>query len=79
MSKTFTGKPCQVYKIECESGGRYVIYNASEIIDPSDHLPGMWYFQPYPIPLGLKGGEPFETAADAEQAARLHDALLCAP
>ena len=29
----------------------------------------MWDFLPYPAPLGLRAGEPFETADDAERAA----------
>lgn len=61
-----------VYKIQCADGRRYVVYNASAIGNPADHVPDKWYFRPYParFPLGTEVGEPFETAQDAEQAAR---------
>jgi hypothetical protein len=61
-----------VYKIECEDGCRYVVYNASAIGNPTDHMPDKWYFRSYParFPLGTEVGAPFETAKDAEQAAR---------
>ena len=54
MSRTQSGEECQVYKIECESGRRYIVYQASAIGDPADHTPSKWYAQLYPVPPGLK-------------------------
>lgn len=62
--------PHKVHRIQCESGFRYVIYNASEIGNPSDHVPDKWYFSPYPVPVGLQAGEPFDSFEQAEMAAR---------
>jgi hypothetical protein len=62
-----------VYTIWCESNRRYVIYNASDIGNPSDHEPNKWYFGPYPMPLGLKARECYDSAEAAEQAARTAD------
>ena len=62
----------QAYKIGCEDGRRYVVYNASAIGNPTGHAPDKWYYRPYPLPtgLGLEAGEPFDTAEEAELAAR---------
>ena len=76
---TFPGRSCGVYKIECDGGRRYVIYNASEIGGPFDHVPDKWYFLPYPVPTGLAAGPPFDTADEAEQAAQAHHAEAEAP
>jgi hypothetical protein len=72
MSPADTERPEQVYKIECEDGCRYVVYNAAAIGNPPDHVPDKWYVRPYgsALPLGEDVNEPFETAADAERAAR---------
>jgi len=61
-----------VYKIACDDGCRYVVYNASAIGNPADHVPDKWYFRPYPapFPIGSEVGNPFETAHEAERAAR---------
>lgn len=65
-----------VYKIDCGDGHRYIIYNASAIGNPADHVPGKWYIRPYatPPPPGEEVGEPFETAEEAERAARARHA-----
>jgi len=72
MSAVDSDQSHPAYKIECEDGCRFVVYNASAIGNPPDHVPDKWYFRPYParFPLGTEVGEPFETAQDAEQAAR---------
>jgi hypothetical protein len=77
-------RPIDVYKIECTGcagGCRYIVYNASVLGNPGDHQPDKWYFRPYPAPLpvGPDVGEPFDTAADAERAAREHHALSFCP
>jgi hypothetical protein len=74
VSPTPPKRSCRVYKIECEGGRRYVIYNASEIGNPPDHVPDEWYALPYPVPLGLEAGDPFDTADEAERAARARHA-----
>lgn len=58
-----------VFTVVCNDGKRYVVYNASEIGNPPDHVPNKWYFWPYPVPLGLATGDPFDTAESAKQAA----------
>ena len=60
----------------CASGRRYVVYNASEINNPPDHAPDKWYAMPYPVPLGMSAGKPFDSFADAEQAVARYDAAL---
>jgi hypothetical protein len=61
-----------VYKFECQDGRRYIVYNASAIGNPGDHVPGKWYARPYPVPvpLGEDLGEPFDSAEEAEADAR---------
>jgi hypothetical protein len=76
MTSTATGRPGRVYTIACEAGRRYVIYNASEIGNPPDHVPDKWYFQRYPAGLSLAAGEPFDTAEAAERAALASDERL---
>jgi len=76
MLVDFDREPRRVYKIECGDIHRYVIYNASVIGNPPGYAPDKWYFQLYPVPLGLEPGEPFDTAGDAEQAARQWHALV---
>jgi len=70
MSVLFSDGPCRVYKFDCGDGRRFVIYNASEIGNPDDHVPDKWYFRPYPMPLGPPACESFDTADAAENAAR---------
>jgi hypothetical protein len=62
----------QVYKVTDQHGRWYVVYNAAAIGNPPNHRPDKWYARPFPIILPVVGGpgQPFETAADAEQAAR---------
>ena len=59
-----------IYTITCENRNRFVIYNASAIGNPTDHQADKWYYRVYPVPVGMEAGEPFETAAEAERAAR---------
>jgi hypothetical protein len=59
-----------IYRIECEDGGCYLIYNASVLSNPPDHVPDKWYFQPFPVLPGFRVGAAFDTAGDAERAAR---------
>jgi len=47
-----------------------VIYNASELGSPPDHVADNWYALPYPVPPGATASEPFDTAEAAERAAR---------
>ncbi len=70
MTMSIPERTGRVYKITCGNGSRYVIYNASEIGNPPDHVAEKWYFRPYPVPLGLEAGDPFDTAEAAESAAR---------
>jgi hypothetical protein len=72
MAAGDVGKIDHVYKIECEDGCRYIVYNAAAIGNPSDHVPDKWYVRPYAsaLPPGNEVGESFETAEDAERAAR---------
>lgn len=70
MNPNLSDQSCRVYKVECADGCRYIIYNASEIGNPGDHVPDKWYFRPYPIPLGLETGLSFDTAEMTEEAAR---------
>jgi len=60
----------RIYTVTCPDGQRYVVYNAAEIGNPFDHQPDKWYFGPYPIPLGYRVGEGYDTADQAECAAR---------
>jgi hypothetical protein len=60
----------QIYRISCDDGRRFVIYNAHEIGNPGDHEADKWYFRPYPVPVGLDCGQPFDSAEAAERAAR---------
>jgi len=59
-----------VFVIDHLGGLRYVIYNASDLVDPADHLPDKWYCLPYPVPLGSEPAGPFETAEEAEASTR---------
>lgn len=61
-----------VYKFECECGTRYVVYNAAALWNPQDHVPDKWYVLPYsaPFPTGQGVGEAYDTAEEAERAAR---------
>lgn len=68
MSPTAIEQSRRVYKIEY-AGRRYVVYNASEIGNPPDHMPDKWHILPYPVPLGMEVGEAFDTAEEAERAA----------
>jgi hypothetical protein len=67
-----------VYKFECQDGRRYIVYNASAIGNPGDHRPDKWYARPYPVPvpLGEDIGEPFDSAEEAEAAARSRHARI---
>jgi len=63
----------QIYRITCDDGRRFVIYNAREIGNPGDHQADKWYFRPYPVPVGLDEGDAFDSAEDAERAARVFE------
>jgi len=67
MSESPNARPCSAYRVEGSCGRSYVVYNAAEVGNPVDHVPDKWYVHPYPIPLGLRAGEPFDTAEDAER------------
>jgi len=60
----------QIYRISSPDGRRFVVYNAAEIGNPFDHQPDKWYFGPYPIPLGFRVGPAYDSAEEAEMAAR---------
>src|SRR3954447_16130737 len=62
------------YAIESLAGNRYVIYSPAVLGNPTDHRPDKWYFSFFPMAPGIAAGEPFDTAADAEEAALLMDA-----
>lgn len=76
MPQTGSAPSGQVYKIACEDGRRYIVYNAAVIGNPADHVPDKWYARPYPVPLplGQEAGEPFDSAEAAERAIRARDA-----
>lgn len=62
------------YKVAGPSGHLYLVYNASLLDHSDDHQPGKWYYGPYPLPLEQATEAWFDTAEDAEQAARAWDA-----
>ena len=64
------------YTIESLVGNRYIIYSPAVLGNPTDHRPDKWYFCLYPMVPGIAAGEPFDTAADAEEAALRLDACL---
>ncbi len=70
MPPPVTRPSSRVFKITRGDGCRFVIYNAAEIGNPFDHAPDKWYVRPYPGPLGLRVGPAFESADEAEAAAR---------
>jgi hypothetical protein len=61
-----------IYKVECEGGRRYLVYNASVLGNPPDHIPDKWYVREWTAPsqLGAEVSGPFETAEEAERVAR---------
>jgi len=61
------------YIVSCASGRQYVIYNPLVLGEPTDHQAGKWYYQPYPVLPGIVPGQPFESADEAERAARSVD------
>lgn len=62
----------RVYKVRCEDGRRYIVYNASVIGNPADHAADKWYARPYPDPVPLGGDAigPYDSAEEAEAGAR---------
>lgn len=68
--------PCElartrdVYRLECDDGRRYIVYNASALGNPPDHVPDNWYLLAYPRSPQIGDGHPFESADEAERAAR---------
>src|SRR5262245_34877394 len=62
------------YEIESLAGNRFIIYSPAVLGDSTDHRPDKWYFSFFPLAPGIAAGEPFDTAADAEEAALLMDA-----
>jgi hypothetical protein len=72
MPAVNTERHRDVYKVVCDDGRRYLVYNASVIGNPADHVPDRWYFWRYdPVPLGFADhvSGPFDTAEGAERAA----------
>lgn len=59
-----------MHTIRCSNGHRYMIYHSSELAFLDGHIANKWYFHPYPLEPGLKAGIPYESAAEAERAAR---------
>lgn len=59
-----------MHTIRCNNGHRYMIYHSSELAFVDGHIANKWYFHSYPAELGLKAGIPYESAAEAERAAR---------
>ena len=47
MSPAFTKRSSGVYLVACDDGTRCVVYNASRIGNPLDHMPDRWY-SPHP-------------------------------
>src|SRR5947209_8262013 len=43
-------------KVTCADGRRYVIFNAEILGDYTDGARWKWYFQPYPVPMGMEPG-----------------------
>ncbi len=76
MPTIVAGQTGQVRKVWCEDGGRYLVYNAAAIGNPTDHIAEKWYFRAYrvAVPLGDEVGEPFDSAEEAEQAVRARHA-----
>lgn len=70
MTEHHTERSRRAYRIECDGGHRYVIYNTAGVDSPLDHVPNKWYVLPYPIPLGVWVGESFDSAEDAERSVR---------
>jgi hypothetical protein len=60
----------RIYRFICDDGRRFVIYNASAIGNPGDHEADRWYFRPYPVAVGSDSSDAFESANEAERAAR---------
>jgi hypothetical protein len=74
MTPTRTGHPGKVYKIGCDGGRNYVIYNAAAIGNPLDHVPDKWYFRPYLMNVEPEALRALDSAEEAERAARAWDA-----
>lgn len=72
MSADRDENPDRVYKIKSEDGFHYIVYNASVIGNPGDHVPDKWYCRTYSLTpvLGQEIGKPFETAEEAQRAAQ---------
>jgi hypothetical protein len=58
------------YLIYRTDGAQYVLYNASVIGNPSDHIANKWYARRYPVTVPIAGpsSQPFDTPQDAERA-----------
>lgn len=69
MFSTAADSASKIYTIELDDNARYLIYNASELGNPPDHVPNKWYFYPYNPTMIITASEPFDTAELAEQAA----------
>jgi hypothetical protein len=58
------------YKIEVDDGSRFVVYNASLLGNPTDHVAGKWYVWRYPLLSSAEADGPFDTPEAAELAAQ---------
>jgi hypothetical protein len=63
-------RPIRAYQLRCDDGSLFLIYNASAFGNPPDHVLNKWYFLRYPFPRVFRAGEAFDTADEAETAAR---------
>jgi hypothetical protein len=71
-----TDHNADVYKITCDNGCSFVVYDASAIGNPGDHHPDRWYVRPYPVKFRIEEevAGPFDSAQEAERATRLRHA-----
>lgn len=81
MDPAETDRNSQVYKIQCDDGCSFVVYNASAIGNPGDHQPDRWYVRPHPVKFRLEEevDGPFRSAQEAERAIRLRHTRRTAP
>jgi hypothetical protein len=63
-----------VRKLQHGDGSPFLVYHTSAIGDPPDHVAGKWYHRLYPGRLEVEPRGPFESAGEAERAARAEHA-----